>query len=215
MIPTITGALHDFPFYGNQNSNGESSEEQKKDLLHKDLIRAAAIPSWECVYFVRGGYVGARCANLGKPIRFQMYFVRGLELRERYSSNMAHEERNDIHHLCLNDIYPVFQLKHENCVILSNEITEGCLQKIDLKEVEHYKASKTSLDPVSRIQQGLAIFCFLLDTLPTSIAAIPQIEDAAQLLSADLIDFTLQSDPKENDMAGFELIKQLLDQLDK
>lgn len=212
LIPTNSGVFHDSTFFGNEDDSDVDNESHRKSSFYKDLIQTAAIPSWECVYFVRGGYVGAKCANQGKPIKFQVYFINGPAFRNKYEPDMDNEEEDDVYRLSLNDVYPVFQIKHENCSTLSEDITEGCMQKIHEKEYEHYQSHKDSLEPFSRVQQGLYIFCFLLDTLPLSISATPQFEDPTQSISTGLIDFSFNSALKEEDeMGGFQLIKQLLE----
>lgn len=182
-----------------------------RERPYRSLLEASQIPSWECVYFVRGGYLGAKCGNQGKPIKFQIYFIDGPALR----SMQKPEQDGEFYSSCLNDVYPVFQIKHPDCIALSDDITEGCLQKIHEKEHEHYELHKVDFDPFSRIQQGLDIFCFLMDTLPLPIAATPLIEDPSQPLASGLIDLTLDSNSEEDtEMVGFDLIKRLLARTD-
>lgn len=223
MIPTNSGAFQEskdlgFDVVNYDDPLSSTAELRRKTILYQDLIKASAIPSWESVYFVRGGYIGAKCANLGKPIKFQMYFINGPALRGEEpqlanSSAIASEELDDVYELCLNDIYPVFQIKHEDCASLSRDMSEGCLQKIQQKEIEHYKHhGKTSLEPFSRVQQGLDVFCFLLDTLPIEISVIPQVEDESKSLTASLIDFSFEPElAKDEELVGFKLIQWLLD----
>lgn len=160
---------------------------------------------------MRGGFVGAKCANQGKPIKFHVHFIDGAAWRAEFRSEFKDEQSCS---LCLTDVYPVFQITHENCSSLSIDITEGCLQKINEKEQEHYKLHIKDMEPFSRIQQGLDIFCFLLDTLPVSISAAPIVDDASQYLSSSLIDLTFNGSDhdQDQDLSQFDLIRLLLDQ---
>lgn len=92
---------------------------------------------------------------------------------------------------------------------LSENITTGCIEKIREKEFEHGQRHKNDLEPFSRIQRGLDIFCFILDTLPMSIDVPPQLDDSATMLTQDLIDFTFKAEAN-NELEGFELIKNLM-----
>ena len=111
--------------------------------------------------------------------------------------------------LSVNNVYPLFLISHNNCMKLSEDITTGCIEKIHEKEVEHNQRYKDTLEPFSRIECGLDIFCFILDTLPISIDAAPLVDDVATALSHDLIDFTFKAE-SDNELEGFELIKKLV-----
>lgn len=175
------------------------------------ILESSRASPWECVYFVRGGYIGAPCPNQGKPIKFMVYFVDGAELRS--SKSLLKDTCS--HELSLNDIYPVFEIKHPDCILLSKDITEGCLEKIQQQEQEHYKLHKDDLEPFSRLQHGLDIFCFLMDTLPIPITATPIVEDPSALISNSLLDLRLASNDDEDSLLeSIDVIKRLLAQTD-
>lgn len=172
--------------------------------IYEDLITASNIPPWECVYFVQGGYQDSKCRNYGKPIKFKMYFIDGELYQKKFQ--LACEKQSQ---LSVNNVYPLFLISHNNCMKLSEDITTGCIEKIHEKEVEHNQRYKDTLEPFSRIECGLDIFCFILDTLPISIDAAPLVDDVATALSHDLIDFTFKAE-SDNELEGFELIKKLV-----
>lgn len=208
MIPTNSGVFADST--QSVKSDYGLAPSVRKGTFYIDQVRGSKFPPWECVYFVRGGYVGAKCANQGSPIKFQIYFIDGDVLRRNYK-----QSDDDVYGLCLIDVYPVFQISHENCASLSNDITEACVDKILEKEQAHYQLHKDSLEPFSRIHQGLDVFCFLLDTLPLSISENPEIEDPSQTVVTNFIDLSLDTDEEEGDDEGFELIKRLLEHQDQ
>lgn len=133
-----------------------------------------------------------------------MFFVDGRKCRELLNISNYSE-------YCLNDVYPIFNIKHKDCLELSENISTGCLEKLSNSE-----ANGQIKESFSRIEQGLDLICFILDTIPISIASLPQIENHGEALAIDLIDFKLDSDSEiDEDETTLKVVKRLIERQDR